>query len=367
MKPQFGYQFPAIRGVMARRPYFVSMCPMRLIPKIFLYNEAETELPPELRAQRTLNAARIPEMSGYLVANRDDYVFSALTASIDGEVDFTPLGEEGEASRIGTLTVEMEARFIINDGQHRRDAIETAIREKPELADETIAIVFFLDRGLERCQQMFADLNRYAIRTSSSLGVLYDHRDLMAKVTRVVVMKSDLLRDLVEMEGTSLGRRSRKLFTLSAMYRATSALLSGHEGTPEKYIEIALEFWDTLAGTFPEWTAVQKREMTSGEVRSSFIHTHGVTLHALGRAGCALLKEKPKAWKPSLKKLAKLDWRRKDSALWEGRAMVNGRLSKSNQHVTLTSNLLKQTMGLPLSADEQELEENREERKLAAV
>ena len=68
----------------------------------------------------------------------------------------------------------MKARFVINDGQHRRAAIEAALRENPDLGDETIAVVFFLDVGLKRCQQMFADLNRYAIRPTTSLSILYD-------------------------------------------------------------------------------------------------------------------------------------------------------------------------------------------------
>jgi hypothetical protein len=32
----FNYTFAALRGVQARREYFVAMCPLRLIPKIFL-------------------------------------------------------------------------------------------------------------------------------------------------------------------------------------------------------------------------------------------------------------------------------------------------------------------------------------------
>src|SRR3954471_12445480 len=80
----FGYVFPAIRGVQARREYFVSMCPLRLIPRIFLFNEEE--LVPELRAQRILNKGRVPEIARYIIDNRGDYTFSAITASIDGEV-----------------------------------------------------------------------------------------------------------------------------------------------------------------------------------------------------------------------------------------------------------------------------------------
>ena len=67
------------------------MCPLRLIPQVFLFDEEE--LKPEMRAQRTLNKARVPEMARYIVENPDSYVFSALTASVNAEVRFEPLGE----------------------------------------------------------------------------------------------------------------------------------------------------------------------------------------------------------------------------------------------------------------------------------
>src|SRR5262249_22624509 len=154
-----------IRGIQAGREFYVSMCPLRLLPKLFLFNEAE--LVPELRAQRSLNRGRLPEIARYISANRNSYVFSAITASVDADVRFaTAVAKGNDPGMIGSLHVPMSARFIINDGQHRRAAIEMALRDCPELADESIAVVFFLDRGLERCQQMFADLNRYAIRPS---------------------------------------------------------------------------------------------------------------------------------------------------------------------------------------------------------
>ena len=102
MNDPFEYVFPAIRGTQARREYFVSMCPLRLIPKIFLFDEEE--LVPELRAQRTLNKARLPEIARYILKNRDDYVFSAITASIDGKVRFEPIGNGKEGKR-GTVNV----------------------------------------------------------------------------------------------------------------------------------------------------------------------------------------------------------------------------------------------------------------------
>ena len=336
------------------------MCPLRLIPKIFYFDEEEAELSPELRAQRTLNRNRIPEIASYMLANPQDYAFSAITASIDAEVKFEALGAEPNSSRIGLLQVPMDARFIINDGQHRRAAIEAAIRERPELGDESIAVVFFIDRGLERCQQLFADLNRYAIRPTKSIGVLYDHRDDMAQLARLVVLKSKSFGELVEMERSSLSARSRKLFTLSAIYTATGALLDKVElPKREDATELAVSFWDEIARYMPEWQAVRDGKVTSGEIRQDFIHSHGIALHALGLVGNFLLHHYRDEWRPKLKLLRKIDWGRNNSALWEGRAMIGGRLSKATQNVVLTTVAIKQVLGLKLTPEETKLEQAR--------
>lgn len=352
----FEYQFPAIRGIQAGREFYVSMCPMRLLPKIFLFDEEE--LVPELRAQRLINKSRLPELTRYITKNPESYVFSAITVSIDAEVRFDAMSEEGDANRIGMLCVPMSARFIINDGQHRRAAMERALREKPELGDETIAVVFFLDVGLERCQQMFADLNRYAIRPSKSLSILYDHRDHTAQLTKALIAKSSVFRDVVELEKTSLATRSRRLFTLSALYHATSELLADwDEGEPQELAERALNYWETVASQFDEWERVRLGELSAGEVRMDFIHTHGVVLQALGRLGNALIRKYPQQWKTKLRTLAQIDWRRTNSVLWEGRALSGGRMSKSGQSVVLTTNAIKTRFRLPLAAEEQEVED----------
>ncbi len=356
MNAAFEYVFPAIRGVQARREYYISMCPLRLIPKIFLFNEEE--LVPELRAQRILNKSRLPEIARYILDNREDYVFSAITASVDGDLQFEPLSTGKEGERIGLLHIPMATQFIINDGQHRRAAIEMALRENPDLADESIAVVFFLDVGLERCQQMFADLNRYAIRPSKSLGVLYDHRDEMASLVKLVALRSPVFRDVVEMERSTLSARSRKLFTLSALYTGTAALLSHREnGMREEDAALAMSFWEEVAKQFLEWQLVREHKISAGDVRRDFIHSHGIVLQALGKTGNALLREHPTQWKRQLKRLKTFNWSRSNSQVWEGRAMIGGRISKAEQNVTLTTNIIKQHLALPLSPEEQRVED----------
>jgi DNA sulfur modification protein DndB len=351
----YEYVFPAIRGVQAGREYYVTMCPLRLIPRLFVFDEEE--LVPELRAQRTLNKARVPEIARYIVDNASSYVFSALTASVDAEIHFDAEGD-GD-TRVGTLTIPMEARFVINDGQHRRAAIQQALTENPELGDETIAIVLFLDIGLERCQQMFADLNRYAIRPAKSLGVLYDHRDEMSAITRLVVFRSPFFRDLTETESSNLSARSRKLFTLSALHTATKSLLDGiEEPSIERRVDLAATYWEAVAKQFPEWSQVRDRTVSAGEIRCDFISSHGIVLHALGKAGNAMLRESsdPASWERRLRKLQSLDWHRV-SPEWEGRATLGGRVSKGSANVLLTTAAIRRALGMSLPPEEERLDE----------
>jgi len=347
--------FPVIRGVQAGHEYYVAMWTLRMLRQISIFDEKE--LPPELRAQRTLNKARIPEMAGYVLDNPKDYVFSAITASIDSEVSFEPLTGH---DRLGVLKVPMEAKFIINDGQHRRAAILEALEQKPELAYETIAVVFFLDIGLQHCQQMFADLNRYAIRPSRSLGLLYDHRNDKAKLARLVVMKSEIFRDIVDLEKSSLALRSRKLFTLSAFFNACTDLIQDlATGDIEDDAKLARDYWEEVAKHFPSWLQVRAGKMPASEVREGFIHSHGIALQALGKAGNALLKKWPEKWEEKLKGLDSIDWSRNNASLWEGRALIGGKVSKVTTSVILTTNVVKKALGLPLSPEEQHIEDAR--------
>ncbi|MEH0198719.1 DNA sulfur modification protein DndB [Caulobacter sp. CCNWLY153] len=350
MDRAFEYVFPAIRGIQAGREFYVSMCPLRLIPRMFLFNEAE--LVPELRAQRQLNKQRLPEIARYIADNRDSYVFSAITASIDADVEFRPSHDHTD---VGALHVPMSAKFIINDGQHRRAAIEMAIAQCPDLADESISVVFFMDRGLQRCQQMFADLNRYAIRPSSSLNVLYDTRDAKGQLSKLVVDSLPDIKALINLEQSSLSAGSKQLFTLSALFNATSTLMDGHDFEDARD-QTVIAFWQEVYNQMVEWQVVRSGGMTAGTFREQYLHGHAVVLHAIGRVGNSLLRTHGRGWKGKLAGLKDIDWRRSANG-WEGRAMVGGTAQKSRTNVILTANLIKTRLGLALTAEEQRVED----------
>lgn len=356
MAQGFGYVFPALRGIQAGQEYFAAMCPLKLLPRLFQFDGAD--LPAELRAQRTLNRARVPEIAEYILGNKTSYVFSAITVSIDGDVQFEPAVEIDGNSAVGSLWISMTTRFIINDGQHRRAAIETALEEDPSLGDETITVVFFLDKGLERSQQLFADLNKHSVKPTRSLGVLYEHRDPLARLARDLAGRCPPFKGLTEMEKTTISNRSLSLFTLSAIYQATAALLDKRSGDAVSKSEgaVAESYWSTLAELIPEWRLASTREVRSAELRRDFVHAHGVALQALGIAGNRLLAAGEKPSRGRLAPLAQVDWRRANIEQWEGRAMTGGHMSKARQNVRLTANLIMDALGLKLTAEERQLE-----------
>ena len=349
----FFHSFPAVRGIQAGRPCYIAMCPMRIIPKIFVFNEEE--VPPEIRAQRKLNKGRIPEMTNYLINNQKDYTLSSLTASIDGETVFEPFSNEGAGANIGTFKISMDAQILINDGQHRRAAIEAAVKNETELGHDHISVVFFLDNGLKKSQQMFADLNKHAVRPSPSLATLYDQREELSNIARRVMNEVHIFSRLTETEKTSISNRSIKLFTLSGIKSANKALLNKgkNDHISEDEIQTAIEFWKYVVSNIKDWNLASQRQVNSWELRESYIHAHGVLLHAIGLLGSQIINDK-NSW-VALDKLSAIDWSR-SSKLWNGRAIVNGRISKSITNIKLTTNQLKRQIGLKLTKDEKALE-----------
>lgn len=353
------YTFPAIRGIQAGREYYICMCHLKLIPRIFLYDESD--LPAELRAQRTLNRARIPDLANYLVNNPGEYVFSSITASIiDAPVTFIPFGDSGIESKVGTIVIPMDARFLINDGQHRRAAIEEALKIRPEIGNETISVVLFLDAGLKRSQQMFSDLNRHAVRPTRSISILYDHRDPLAALSLKLAAKVPSFQGLTELEKTSLSNRSIKMFTLSSIYQATQALL-GKKAKVKRVTkteeQLAIAYWSEVGERIPEWQQLIRREVTSCALRRDCIHAHGVALQALGIVGHQLVNTYPANWQERLDPLREINWARSNVTDWEGRTMIGGRISKTQTSLALTANLLKEALSLPLTPEEAEIEE----------
>ncbi len=338
------FSFDALRGIQAGRSFYVVMCPLKVISRLLAFNEEE--LSPQFRAQRILRDSRIPSITNYIVDNPKEYIFSSLTASVDGEMKFSPYPSAGSDGKIGRLHISMESSLLINDGQHRRKAIEEALKIKPELGNESLSIVFFSDKGLKRSQQMFADLNKHAVKPTKSLGILYDHRDKFSQFIVKLSYDLDIFHNRTEMEKTSISNRSIKFFTLNGISDATKFLLKLKTKTIQiEHQNLAAEFWNTVAKNIPEWNLLMDRKVSPFELRSEYVHSHTNMLNALGMVGHVIVIEYPDSWKQKLKGLQKIDWTR-DSSIWEGKIVLDGRMLKQKAGIKKAANIILKECGV---------------------
>ena len=341
--------FLAIRGQQGEQFYYLTHCPLRLVPRLFLFNESD--VPGELRQLHSVDQERIESIAKYLLTNPKNYVLPPLVASVDCDISFEPLS--AELPETGQLQIPLTARLIIQDGQHRREAIVHTLAQNPHMGDDTVPVMIFADPQLAHAPQLYSDLHRSMKRRTQSQRILHDHDSPLAELVRQLVDEVSLFKNLTELEKTTISNRSTALFTLSAIFQATQAFLGVGKNDPisNEQAEQAHQFWESLAQFIPEWQAVITGKMKAAELRKNYVHGHGVGLVAIGRVGHSLVTTEPDDWPEKLRRFGEIDWSRSNSDHWEGRAMLRGRMSKAKDSIILTTNLLKETLGLPLTEE----------------
>jgi len=346
-----GTSFAAIRGLQAGNEYYIVMCPLKRLRKVFTFDESM--LPVEGRAQRTLNPDRIPEITNYILSQRENYVFSAITACIEGRSQFTPIGSGDHESNIGTLMIDSDAEVFIADGQHRNAAIGEALKQDPTLSEESISVVFFADKSLETRQKIFKDLNLYPVKTDRSLSITYDDSP-NARLSKRVIFDNPVFTKLTDLEKNKLSTRSRKLLTHSAFNKATNELFDKvNLDNYESLTLIASQFWSTVYDNLSEWQFVYNDKVSAGETREQSVAVHSVTLQALGIVGKQVLKHKN--WQELISKINAINWDRSNKSDWEGRCIISGKMVNNIFQAKLTANKIKQLIGIELN--EKELED----------
>jgi len=335
---------------MGTTDYYTATLPFGAVTKLFVFDPDEMlELTPENRSQRILNTKRIPEIADY-VLEHEDYIFSAITVSVDSDdVEFVPL-EAG--ADIGSLVLPLEAKYVINDGQHRVAGISEALRRDSSLAEDTISVVVLPDGGLERSQQIFSDLNRTAHKTSKSLDILFDHRLPINRITMTCLEAVPLFRGRIDKERVSLSVRSPKFATLSGLQQANEQLLGRlPEELPETEVSrltsLTAGFWSRLTDLVVPWRDILDGDTKPQQARQLYVSSYALSLWALGFAGSAahIDHDADGDWTGILDGLQSIDWR-KTNPDWQGICMAGNEIVTRAPTRRATANYIKWKLGL---------------------
>ena len=239
----FEFKFPAVRGVQAGREFYVAMCPLAVIPKLFASDESSRRA--HDRGQRLLNKGRVPKLARFLLENPGDYAFSAITACIDGAADFEPIGED---LRLGARAAQ--GARVCEPPHHRWSApLASHLRSPPARASAS---------PMRRCRlccismrALSAGSRSSRISTCMGLGRPGAWGSCMitaipiAGMARTLADEVPLFAGRTEVEKTTISNRSANLFTLSAIYQATAALLGKREGDAVQEADFLVAFADS--------------------------------------------------------------------------------------------------------------------------
>ena len=351
-------RFDAVRGVQAGKEFYVAMVAFKTITEHFKFDDPS--MAASQRAQRKIRDSRVPQIANYIIQNPDNYVLSSIVVSVGGKMTFHPSPGLGELGRTGTLTISMDSPLLINDGQHRCAAIKEAYSKHKEFQNEKVSVVFFLDKGLKRSQQIFADLNKHAVKPTKSLGLLYDHRDTFARFIVNLVNDVDVFYNRTETERASIAPRSRNFFTLNGIANATRYLLRlKTKSIPPEKQKLAVEFWETVGKNMPDWQLLLDKNSTISptDLRKRYVHAYTNMLDAIGLAGHVLINQYVD-WKDMLKNLKDIPWERNDP-IWDGKIMIEGKMIKNKVGIKKAADVILNKCGSTTTLNEFEQQEMR--------
>lgn len=292
--------FDGLTGAMGKHRYYVAMMALTDVAERlhFAEDEYEEDLPAEEKYQRKLNTRRVNEsLVPYLES--DGHFFPPLVATALDENDIT--------FKDGKLTLKGTGIFPVLDGQHRLKCIQTALENAgtadADLGFEQIGVLFMPHLDVAERQQLFSDLNRNAKLPPKAVGILFDHRDICAIVSRAVADHGQL-SGKVNMESSVLSKKSGNVITLGVLYEMVKSLCLSNPESKKPLVKDWLKdksveevsafvcgvFDDVILPSLPNFAPIAKGvDGAAGVARTTFICYSSLGWQAMARAiGTAL-------------------------------------------------------------------------------
>lgn len=183
---------PAIRGYMGSIIYYTATFTFKQIAeRVNPINEelyTSSSLRDQIQRSLTKNYVSIKK---YILTQKEHFFNALVLAIYDGEPTWNELELDFKGIdyySMGFLRLNGEEKIFPVDGQHRVEGIREAIKENPELEDETITVIFIGHHndkdGKEKTRRIFSTLNRYAKPVKPGDIIALDEDDTVAIITR---------------------------------------------------------------------------------------------------------------------------------------------------------------------------------------
>lgn len=280
---------PAIKASIGNWKYYITSLSFRAIDEHVKGIDDEIHnsnvLSEMLQRSITRNYRHIKK---YLLTQDERFFNSLVLAIYDGDpkwVEFDISFEGEDYLNVGFLKLIGGEKIFPVDGQHRVMGIKAALKEKPELSEETVPVIFIGHKnspeGKQRSRRLFSTLNRYAKPVSEKDKIALDEDDIVAIITRNMLETFEPFsgRNIVIVAGKAIPDQNKSAFTsIVTLYQCNLELLkfflvmSGNNSRAEDFIRfrpynsIILEFEEFC---FSYWTSFVNEVSTVAKYLSS--------------------------------------------------------------------------------------------------
>lgn len=274
---------PAIRGKIGETIYYIANLSFQQVNQLVKKVDSELHTSSSLKEeiQRSLSDNYI-KIKQYILTQDDHFFNSLVLAVYDGLPVWTEIRYELEEEwfhNVGVLYFNGEEKIFPVDGQHRVEGIKAALREKPNIANETISVILIghknTSEGMEKSRRIFSTLNRYAKPVRLGDIIALDEDDVVAITTRLLLEKFPLFTgDRIKASNSkSIPPSDKRCFTtLMTLYECHIELFKYYKfggdissGKLKDYLrhrpddeiisgfyEFLNEFWNAFKGCFVE-------------------------------------------------------------------------------------------------------------------
>ena len=190
----------------------------------------------------------------YILKDNERFFNAIILAIYDGdpqwlEVEFR--NAERDYTNVGFLEFNGEETIFPVDGQHRVAGIIEALKEKPDLYNEQVPVIFIAhsntDDGKKKTRKLFSTLNRRAKRVGENENIALDEDDACSIITRELVQNFPLFKNENVVNG--LGKQipvsnETAITSLITLYQSVEVIIKNKLATEnikgEKYKEFIL-------------------------------------------------------------------------------------------------------------------------------
>jgi DNA sulfur modification protein DndB len=374
---------PGVKGHLGNTDFYQATMKVRdLVQGVRSASELDewTTMSIEERLQRDPDLKRVKEQIAPYIAESKDRFFGAMVVLVyKGEIYFdslrdwvdkkAPRAYQSVSDNIGVLTID-GGSLIMLDGQHRLLALEKVIKGevigscRDEVPNDDVCVIFIQHESNEKTRRIFNKVNRYAKPTSRGDNIITSEDDRSAIIARHLLSEgaplgikargsSDII---VEWKSNTLGVRSTKLTTISAVYETVKLILK-FEGVAldpnnrpseeelNQYSETVENFWSIVLEGLPPYKEALKDSSRIPQMRKDdqpySLLFKPVAQLALFRGLITATRDNRLTLSEAVQRASKIDWQM-SSAIWTNILVApNGAMLRGEQPPVLGGKLIQ--------------------------